>query len=637
MKIRISDGLVLGDEFVVSTAGCFGVKGTGKTHIAQVAAEEMLKHGHVVVAIDPTDVWWGLRASADGQHEGYPILVIGGDHGDLKLDLDSGAKLAEAVVKERFSVVICTDGLKDTEQIRFVRQFLETLFRLNRDPLHLFVDEADIFAPQTPDEQEQVFCRRALGHIVRRGRRKGIGSTLITQRPAELHATVRSMIETLFVLGLSHNLDIEAVEKWLRLRKRKDGDNSAFELREQMIDSLDSLPRGDAWVWAPRLKPPLHRRFRARDKETFDSGATPKPGHRVRTAKRLAPVDIARLGAAIADAAQRQRDNDPTELKKQVAALRRDLDRVGKGQDRAETNEKANHVENIDLRAEVARLKAQLGTRQKTAIAGSDVTRLEKVIARAEVTLAKQDTAVSRHHQAYEVALESYTKTSKSIVSAALLGIDELRAAIREATMVPPPARVQEPAKPSRPASRVQEISAAWNAIVGKPAAKVDADLKPVHLRILSAIAWWESVGVPTPDLTGVAFVAGTTTTSSAFDNNRSRLSAAGYIDYPSKGRVQLTAAGRELTPSPSLPATNEALHDTILAKVTPVHGRMLRVLIESFPKEIALAEFAERAGTTTTSSAFDNNRSWLCARGLAEYPRKGFVRATDLLFPGAS
>ena len=29
-----------------------------------------------------------------------------------------------------------------------------------------------------------------------------------------------------------------------------------------------------------------------------------------------------------------------------------------------------------------------------------------------------------------------------------------------------------------------------------------------------------------------------------------------------------------------------------------------------------------------------DNNRSWLRARGLAEYPSTGFVRATELLFP---
>jgi hypothetical protein len=142
---------------------------------------------------------------------------------------------------------------------------------------------------------------------------------------------------------------------------------------------------------------------------------------------------------------------------------------------------------------------------------------------------------------------------------------------------------------------------------------------------------------VPTPDLGGVAFVAGTTTKSSAFDNNRSRLRAAGYIDYPSAGRVQLTDAGHVIAPPPPIPLTTEALHGAILGMLTPAHGRMLRVLIEAYPTEVPLEEFAKRSGTSTTSSAFDNNRSWLRARGLAEYPRTGYVRATQLLFPGAS
>ena len=161
--------------------------------------------------------------------------------------------------------------------------------------------------------------------------------------------------------------------------------------------------------------------------------------------------------------------------------------------------------------------------------------------------------------------------------------------------------------------------------------------LKPVHLRLLSAIAWWESIGVSSPDLGGVAFVAKTSTKSSAFDNTRSRLRAGGYIDYPSSGRVQLTSAGREAAPPPTLPPTNEALQGAIFEKITPAHGRMLRALIEVYPGELSLEDFAAQAGTSTSSSAFDNNRSWLRARGLAEYPRTGFVRATPLLFPEAS
>ena len=68
--------------------------------------------------------------------------------------------------------------------------------------------------------------------------------------------------------------------------------------------------------------------------------------------------------------------------------------------------------------------------------------------------------------------------------------------------------------------------------------------------------------------------------------------------------------------------------------QVPPALGRLLRVLIDTYPNEMPLEDFAKAAGTSITSSAFDNNRSWLRARGLATYPRTGFVRATELLFP---
>ena len=214
MKLRIADNLVLGADLVVSTAGIFATKGLGKSHLAQVTAEEMLAHGQVIVAIDPTDAWWGLRAGADGKSAGgYPVVVIGGDHGDLKLEPGGAVQLAEAVVAERFSCVICTDGMSDLAETKFVREFLDTIYRRNRKPIHIFVDEADVFAPQKPFDVEDARCIRAMSHIVRRGRKKGIGSTLITQRPAELNASVRTMVDMLFVLGMSHNLDIDAVER----------------------------------------------------------------------------------------------------------------------------------------------------------------------------------------------------------------------------------------------------------------------------------------------------------------------------------------------------------------------------------------------------------------------------------------
>lgn len=649
MKHRIAEDLVLGSELVVSTVGIFATKGMGKTHIAQVMAEEMLANGQVIVAIDPTDAWWGLRSSADGKSEGYPVAVFGGDHGQLKLEPGGAVELAEAVVSERFSCVICTDGLSDAAEAKFVREFLDTLYRKNREPLHVFVDEADIFAPQKPFDPEDARCIRAMSHIVRRGRKKGIGSTLITQRPAELNASVRSQVEMLVVLGMLNNLDIDAVEKWLRLRKKKRGTNAAFALQEEMIESLDTLQAGDAWAWAPRLG--IHKRFRARQKRTFDSGATPKPGQKIKAPKKLAPVDLARLGAAMAAAVQRQKDSDPTELRKQVAALRKELDRVGKGQDRAEANEKENHAENIELRVRVADLEKQLAAAQKTeTIRPADLRRLEalvkkidKIVLRITGTNADLEMHLSglRAEATKLTDIAARVTTARGKKAGALVAevLDLAQDALPVTTPVRPPANAHE--RHQRKIAETKSVKAPlppkapkMNGHANGHAIVAPEGLQPAHLRLLSAIAWWESLGIPAPDLGGVAFVAKTSTKSSAFDNNRSRLRAAGYIEYPTPGNVRLTAAGRAITPPPSLPPTNEALQGAILEKVQPALRRMLNVLIEAYPEEVSLEDFAAGAETSTTSSAFDNNRSWLRARGLAEYPRTGYVRATDLLFP---
>ncbi len=57
-----------------------GKTGSGKTYAAKGLVEGLLEAGQRVCIIDPTDVWWGLKASADGKREGYPIAVFGGDH-----------------------------------------------------------------------------------------------------------------------------------------------------------------------------------------------------------------------------------------------------------------------------------------------------------------------------------------------------------------------------------------------------------------------------------------------------------------------------------------------------------------------------------------------------------------------------
>ena len=81
MTLRISDKLSLPDDSALWTFADLAIKGAGKTYAASVMAEEMVKAGIPIIALDGLGVWWGLRVGVDG-HEGLkfrsssPSMVI---------------------------------------------------------------------------------------------------------------------------------------------------------------------------------------------------------------------------------------------------------------------------------------------------------------------------------------------------------------------------------------------------------------------------------------------------------------------------------------------------------------------------------------------------------------------------------
>lgn len=93
--LRLSLDLTLPFEAVTQTFGILGQKGSGKTTAAAVMVEEMLRHHLPVAVIDPTGGWWSLRASRDEARPGFPITVLGGEHGDLPLESTGGAVIID--------------------------------------------------------------------------------------------------------------------------------------------------------------------------------------------------------------------------------------------------------------------------------------------------------------------------------------------------------------------------------------------------------------------------------------------------------------------------------------------------------------------------------------------------------------
>lgn len=305
-------------ELTTQSVAILAKRGVGKSYTSAVMVEELLSAGQVPVIIDPTGAHWGLKSSADGNSAGFKVVIFGGDHADIPLEETAGEATAQAIVEQRFPAVIDLSCFRKGQFRRFITDFLETLYRLNRLPLMLIIDEADDVAPQKPfgDEARMV---GACEDVVKRGRRRGLGCVLITQRPADLAKQVLTQCEMLVAMRLVHPLDIKAVMEWVNVHADR-------EKAAEMIGSLPSLPIGTAWFWSPGWGD-IFERVKIRKRTTFDSGATPKPGEKKIEPRELAAIDIDRLGQQIAAAVQRAKENDPAALKREIARLKADVPR----------------------------------------------------------------------------------------------------------------------------------------------------------------------------------------------------------------------------------------------------------------------------------------------------------------------
>ena len=136
-----------------------------------------------IAAIDPTGAWWGLRSSATGEGPGFPVVVFGGGHADVPLEPHAGRMLARALVEHGFSAIFDVGLMLTDDQIRFTSDFASELLRINRTALHLYIDEADTFAPQMTEGNQQKLCLGTVSHLVKQGGIRGVGVDMISQRP----------------------------------------------------------------------------------------------------------------------------------------------------------------------------------------------------------------------------------------------------------------------------------------------------------------------------------------------------------------------------------------------------------------------------------------------------------------------
>lgn len=291
---------------------------SGKSSKLRVLAEHiLLEHEpEPLIILDPKGDWWGLKSSADGKRQGFPLVIFGGEHADVPINEHSGAHVAELVATGNRSCLIDLGGWMVGARTRFFIDFASNLFKLARGKRFLMIDECHNFAPKGKIlSPEAGICLHWANRLASEGAGKGITIIAASQRPQKVHNDFLTSCETLIACKVLHKSDRDAIKDWI------DGCADP-ELGKQVVAELAQMKKPEAWVWSPeidfgpkRISWPMFK--------TYDSfKPQPPDGGKL---KGWAEVDLEEVKSKLASVVKEAQANDPKELKKEVAELRKQL------------------------------------------------------------------------------------------------------------------------------------------------------------------------------------------------------------------------------------------------------------------------------------------------------------------------
>lgn len=552
-KLHIARGLDLPLDAVTQTFGAIGRKGAGKTYLATMLAEQMLDAGAQVVALDPVGNWWGLRVGADGTSPGKDIFVIGGEHGDVPLVPEAGARIARLLVERRVSAVLDVSGFRLGERKRFAADFGEEFLHLKKSrktPVHLFIEEAQLIIPQRvgPEEARMV---GAFEQLVRLGRNYGVGCTLVTQRPQSVNKEVLSQVECLCVLQVTGPHERKALEEWVQ----------EVGADRKLVGELPGLSRGEGFVWSPAWLR-LFKRVHFASKRTFDASATPEVG-RAEKAANLSAVDVEALKADMADVVAKATAEDPKALQRRVRELEAELKKPRELAVDTKALERARNDGVMTAARELGRAEAM---RRRTA---DDLRKLG-----------------DRAHQDADTVAQELRKIGSLLHNAA--------AALAEGT--PPFDHLTKPA----PVAARAHAPAVHHA--PRPVVVSSNGLPTMHRKFLTALAQHPDGLSKAQVLTHTTY-ASSGPTSAAF----AELARDGLIAVD-RNMVTITDAGLgKLGPFEPLPVGVE-LREHLLRTLPKMEATLLGVVFEHHPATVGKGEILNRAGYSSsgpTSAAF--------------------------------
>lgn len=624
-QLRFADNLTFPLDFVTERIAFLARTGAGKSGGMRVIFEQMVLAKQFGIFIDPKGDAYGIRAGGVG--DGLPVLVMGGDHGDVPLEATAGKFIAEFLVTERVPTVLDVSDFGKADMIRFVTELATTLYRRNRDVCHVFIDEADMVAGERFYDPH---CLEAIQLIQNKGRHRGFGVTVATQRSAMINKSVLFASGTLIAMQTTSPKDIKTIREWLEVQATQ-------EIAKQIVSQLPTLKTREAIVYSPQtLDEPVRIKFDAF--QTFDSMRTPRPGEARQTPKSVADIDLTAVQRDMAATIDKVKANDPKRLKTEIQKLRRELlsaqkansdgapakgiDAASKQTIREQQQEVTNLTKQVDsLRnalRDAMKFIIEINARDFFAKSGEpmDEAKIEAAIKSAVDQAVKQiDSKVDADRRSFEEFKRASGKLLQRMER--LLNEDEVAVSVtvkhNEPFTVQPEKKLATPSLP-RPV-------ATYNG---------DISLTKAERQILVALFWTKDDGSVTPAKVG--FYADYRAGSGSFNNALSGLRSKGLL-----ASWKITDAGIDLaaTFADEKPAGMD-LREWLRPKISKCSNEILDVLIHHNGSRLDLEVLAEhtpsqyKVGTGSFNNALSQLRSLEAAEG---GPREGGIKAADVFF----
>lgn len=187
-----------------------GITGSGKSNTAGVLIEELLANGLPLAIVDIEGEYWGLK-------ERFEILVAGrSEHAELEVYAEGAGKLAEISLRRGIPVILDLSDFTQEEAYAFLLEYFKSLWAVStatRQPYQIVLEEAHEFVPQgTNTPLKQMLTRIAL-----RGRKRGLGIILVSQRSAKVEKDVLTQASLLFLHKVVHPIDLKVYKDLIPL------------------------------------------------------------------------------------------------------------------------------------------------------------------------------------------------------------------------------------------------------------------------------------------------------------------------------------------------------------------------------------------------------------------------------------